>query len=567
MHALRTLGIFYIFVALAVGMILLLAEGHFTYGLDDAYIHLALAKQFVQHGVWGVTPLEPSACSSSIVWPLLLSGGVYVFGLNELLPLALSLLLATGLLLWLNHTISRYNSSGSRSGAFLFFIVFTSCIAEILFVGMEHVLQVWMCLWFAHQAAVVLSEPKPTFRSAWPLLLLAPLLASARYEGLGLVAAVCVMLTLRNGLRNFFGKGFLIGCLVCASALLPVLLFGLAMHRLDLPFLPYSVQLKTWTPHVAFGGLWFHLGPKFILNALSHPELVFLLLACLYTLRANYKSGQSFWRVPSVLQAIFVIACILHMEFASTGLYARYIAYLTSMGVLALGLEAGPLFEQGLRLRPKSEYSGRLTRFVATGAVVMLLLYAAVGHLLVPQRSRNIYQQQVQMARFLGTSYKGQAVALNDIGTSAFSTDIILVDIFGLASKEVAETRLRGEYGMEDIDRITRSKDVQIAMVYKNWFETVEGSILPPQWECVGEWKIPLNVICGWHTVSIYAVAPGAKTTLVENLKDFSEELPASVIQRGVYVETSSSVEAQRPMENGLTGVRAKLAQSNGQEG
>ena len=538
MQFIKISGPFYSYILAATGLVLLFTGGHFTYGLDDTYIHLALAKHLVQNGVWGVTPYAPSACSSSIIWPLLLSGCIYLFGLNLMIPFYLSLVIVTGFALWLNYEISKEMEDEPQRTAFTWLILFASCIGTLVFIGMEHVLQVWMCTWFAWHGAKVLAAPQPTFKHAWPLFILGPLMTSARYEALGLVAAVCVMLTFRNGIRHMFGRGFVIGCVVCLAALTPVVAFGLAMHRLDLPFLPYSVQLKAWAPHVAFHGLWLHLGPKFLINSLAHPELFFLLWACLYTLRNTLRSGVNFWTVPSVLQVIYVVSSLLHLEFAATGPYSRYVAYLIAMGVLALGLHAGPLFRVGLQPVPKSENPGRLRRFISVGTCVTLVLMAIVSHLVVPQKARNIYQQQVQMARFLGTYYDGQAVALNDIGTSSFLTNIRMVDVFGLASKEVADIRLHGDYGADDIERIATEQAVQLAIVYPNWFQTAEGSILPADWEYVGEWKIPYNIICGSDTVAIFSVNPAARDQLVENLKAFSSQMPQAVIQSGPYTES-----------------------------
>ena len=39
--------------------------GQFVYTLDDPYIHMAIAKNVVRHGVWGVTPFQFSSSSSS----------------------------------------------------------------------------------------------------------------------------------------------------------------------------------------------------------------------------------------------------------------------------------------------------------------------------------------------------------------------------------------------------------------------------------------------------------------------------------------------------------------------
>src|SRR5438132_223114 len=65
-----------------------LAGGAFTYPLDDAYIHLAVAKNLAAHGVWGVTQHGFTFANSSLAWPLLLAALARA-GVGE--PAALSL--------------------------------------------------------------------------------------------------------------------------------------------------------------------------------------------------------------------------------------------------------------------------------------------------------------------------------------------------------------------------------------------------------------------------------------------------------------------------------------------
>ena len=534
---LLVLGGFGLLVLSALLLALWFAEGEFTYGLDDAYIHLALAKNLINHGVWGATPFESSACSSSIIWPLLLSVIFFFFGQHELASFVLSLLIASAFLVWLASTVGRHVGDMALRKRFIVLFVLASCLLELVFIGMEHILQVWLCVWFAYRAAVTLSRSEFTPRNVWPLIVLAALATSVRYESLGLVAVVCCMLVAKSLKNRQPAKGLALATILGGAAWLPVAIFGVVMFCIGLPLLPYSVQLKTWTPHVAFSGLWIHFGPKFLFNALLHPELVFLLMCCIYSLWAKRRDADSFWTVPAILQTIYVLSCLLHLEFAITGPYSRYVAYLTSIGMLGLGLDAGPLFFQGLRLRPKHSYPSRLSRFLAAGTIVTLILLGLVSHLAIPQRARNIYQQQKQMSRFLAANFEGDAVVLNDIGAACYEADIILVDIFGLASKDVAEKRLHGDFKMGDIERIAEEKGAKVAMVYKNWFVTGEGSMIPPHWECVGEWKIPFNLICAEDTVSIYSLDPLERDSLVEKLVAFSADMPKAVVQLGPYTE------------------------------
>ena len=51
-------------------------DGKFIYAFDDAYIHLAIARNLGQHGVWGVTQYGFTSSVWSLLWPLLLSVAV-----------------------------------------------------------------------------------------------------------------------------------------------------------------------------------------------------------------------------------------------------------------------------------------------------------------------------------------------------------------------------------------------------------------------------------------------------------------------------------------------------------
>ena len=74
-------------------------DGRLISWLDDAYIHMAMARTLTEHSVYGLTPREFASASSSPLWVLALSMAYAVFGVDEIVAFALNILAAIGLLL------------------------------------------------------------------------------------------------------------------------------------------------------------------------------------------------------------------------------------------------------------------------------------------------------------------------------------------------------------------------------------------------------------------------------------------------------------------------------------
>src|SRR5436190_22074226 len=51
-----------------------------VYWIEDAYIHLAMARTLVESGVWGVTPHGFTNASYSPLWVLMLSAAMAIVG-------------------------------------------------------------------------------------------------------------------------------------------------------------------------------------------------------------------------------------------------------------------------------------------------------------------------------------------------------------------------------------------------------------------------------------------------------------------------------------------------------
>ena len=163
-----------------VGIIYLVSirqnDGQLVYALDDAYIHMAIAKNFSQHGVWGVTRYAFGSSTSSVLWTLILSAIYRLFGVNDISPLVLNVLSATGLV-WAVYAILR-----RRSGlhplyvlVILLGIIYLTPLPVLIYTGLEHTLHALLSILFLYLSAALLSGMRrasphrvPWRRFSWP---------------------------------------------------------------------------------------------------------------------------------------------------------------------------------------------------------------------------------------------------------------------------------------------------------------------------------------------------------------------------------------------------------------
>ena len=122
--------------------VLFKTDFHYTYPLDDVYIHLAIAKNFALHDVWGITQYEFSSTSSSPIYTYLLSLYIQIFGNNDQIPLYFNIVFGIALLFYLNKYYSEIFRQNKYSVFALFFTVSFSVLHLQLLSGMEHMLHV-----------------------------------------------------------------------------------------------------------------------------------------------------------------------------------------------------------------------------------------------------------------------------------------------------------------------------------------------------------------------------------------------------------------------------------------
>lgn len=508
-----------VIVALTVLSIMRETGGRLIYASDDVYIDMAMARNLVRHGVWGVTPYGFTSSASSLAWPVLLAAGYGLFGVNEWSPLALNLVLSLILLVVAFRIARAHGASSWIVFATLFAIIFFAPLTAIVFAGLETVLQVLLALAFAEALWSELCKPpldraKPITLSQSALVGLAVCLTLVRYEGL--------FLALAGGLLLAWRRRFRLGLMVVAGALLPVAAWAAFSVMKGWYPLPNSVLVKSApfsdiipeTPAMTLTRpIRFLSGKDYMLS------LAALLIVLWFLGWTRNRRGIQFF-APGLF---FFMVVLQHGTLIDIEWFYRHGAYLVVLGIWALEATTSRVPQVIPRRTPPIALSA--------GVCGLLLLYPlfarGTGALLdTPVASYNIYEMQYQMGLFLKQYHSGQAVAANDIGAIDYLADLHLVDLYGLASMDVARAKLSGQFTTAVIERVTTDQNARIAIVYDLWFAQIG---LPSSWVKVREWHYKDCYVCGEDTVSFYALSRDEAAPLRSELEAFSRRLPRSV--------------------------------------
>jgi hypothetical protein len=312
-------------------------QGHLVYALDDAYIHMAMARNFSLYGVWGITRYGFASSSSSILWTLLLSFTYYLFGVSQIAPLLWNLLFAV-LVLWVAYAIlTHYKLAPALKLAALLAIIFLIPLPALILSGMEQNLQTLLALLATFLAARVLSgeAPSTAARDSTLLLVLAPLVTAVRFEGMFLILAICGLLLLRK--RWFYALAFV----VCGF--LPVVIYGIISVSHGWFWLPSSVLLKGVTPDLrSLSGLFLSLAINAFVNLHLGLHVFVLLIAVLLFYVLACGKGRGVFDSRQIMGAILLVTAIPHVEFVQVSPLFRYDAYHNAR------LPTSDLFQQGV---------------------------------------------------------------------------------------------------------------------------------------------------------------------------------------------------------------------------
>jgi hypothetical protein len=506
--------------------------GVLVYPLDDAYIHMAMAKNVALYHVWGVTRHEFTSSTSSPLWTALLAAIYSAIGVRTIVPLLVNLAFGTAILAAVYVWLQRRSATQTYTFAALACLTLVAPLPTLTFLGMEHTAHTLMTLWFVMTSTAALSSPSAS--SGRRLILLAvpaALLVALRYEGLFAVAIVALLF--------LFVRKVGAAAAVVVAAGFPVAMYGLWSKLHGWYLLPNSVLLKGRIPAANPGELVrFAFGSPALHNLVLNPLMLLIVVAALLALLFRALTRQE-WDADNFLLAIVAGVGLLHAEFSIAGGLYRYEAYWVTLAcasaavILAGAAPAWP--GRGARLR--------------TAAPVAVALLAVAGFPFAsralnalrnaPRASTNIFEQQYQMGTFVRRFYQGRTVVLNDIGAVNFLADIKVVDAYGLATLPAADLKRRRAFVTDRLADLATVYGADVALVYTSWLDDYGG--VPAAWVRVGDWAVADNVVLGAGVVSIFAVQPSERAPLESHLRQFAADLPARITQSGEYTLASRS--------------------------
>lgn len=427
--------VFLLAVAIQLARVLDMCGGAFAYALDDAEIHMAVARE-IASGHYGLAPDTVTTPASSILWPVLLAPFMYL-PIAFMTPFVMGCVIGTAIAESVRRLLSVWVVDETLTALLASGIVLLTNQAGLPFLGMEHGLHVLLSLILLYAVATS-GKAAP---SAWIAVVMA-LTPAIRYEGLALTGLTAIVLWWR-GYRTT-------ACLGLGGAILVLGTFSLFLAVNGLGWLPSSVLVKSFATGADNGntGLWNNI----VLNVSGGSGRA-LLVASVFSVIIGIVMRRTPLGITALVVAVITLAQIVA---GRTGWFTRY-------DVMAWTLLACVLVAAAWTVH-------RSHRTIAAGlaAVVLLCAYPFLtAAKRLPAVSLNQMAMQEQMARF-ALMWK-RPVAVNDIGAVAYHARGAAVDLWGLDDVRIARRRIGTRNGTW-MDSLCSQRGADVVWIYSSWF-------------------------------------------------------------------------------------------------
>ncbi|HUM51518.1 MAG TPA: hypothetical protein PK431_06860 [Chitinophagales bacterium] len=477
-----------------------LCEHQFIYSTDDTYIHMAIARNLAYYKVWSTNQDFFTSSSSSFLYTILLAVGFKFFGNHQYYPYVLNFV--PYFLLFV--VIYKYYAEQISKQKFLAINIFLISIFPLPLFAMEHSLHVLFILLFLLEFDKFIAGSKNMLL----LFLLGFILTMLRYESMFILFSAFLILV--------YNKKIIPAFLLMLIGFSPIIIYGMYSVQHGSYFLPNTLVTKgNFIEPNLQGILAFIIKVVFDFTVNIHFT-IYIILVGIYFWKQRFKTTH--WSFLIVL-----LTTGAHLLFAGVLHFYRYEAYL----IVPIVLYFIAYFyndEQALYLS-----KSKLSSVLKTVFIVSVVFRLAFNIWIIQMAPKNIYEQQIQFSKFLKKYYDKQAVLVHDIGYLAFSTDVKIYDIAGIATLDVAATKTKKfHFKPGFIDQQQEKYGFKIGVFY----DIFANNGMPKTWIKAGEWKINHNRVCGLSKINFYAVDSAQFYILKQQLKEYTPFLNKNVEQK-----------------------------------
>ena len=312
----------------------------------------------------------------------------------------------------------------------------------------------------------------------------------------------------------------MLGLRCWVAAMIPLAAHFALMSQLGLDMLPNSVNAKS---AIAGGGdgltdlsSWdkARLVLPILIGSQSGRMLCATLVVAVFGL---LLARQQITGVNRLIGIALVMAVAGHTFLGQATWFYRYEVYVWTFAVGAGAFLLAQVRFENVQL-------GKMTPVLFSIAVLYGgLHYPLVAFNYVPAGGAAIHAQQRQMSHFAEDHWNAP-IAVNDLGHVAYRNPNYVLDLWGLASADALEARLRGDDPLW-ADKLARHYGVDAAMIYIHWLD----KNIPPTWVEVARMRLTVPVATlGGNVVSFFATRPEAVAPLLTALTAFEPTLPQS---------------------------------------
>ena len=553
---------------MALGLMLIyqsaeITGGRFVYFMDDAYIHMGVAKNWLLNGSIGINEKGWTSLTSSPLYTFLLIALLKVTNFSD------QILWPLGLGVWVFFTLTmgtafrRYGYSLRTYQVYILSVALCIPLTYSFLGGMEHIIHVWFTsMLLVHWHGSVLgSETQAKKATSGSFALIAAYSALAiltRFETIFLVGLL--------GAIDLFEGKYRRVLLLAVATVIPPIVFMAWMHWHGADFVPGSVAVKStldtssvrgfvhtvgmriWRDIAAIDRFWLFATALSVLAPAGisflrtrDPNLRPLLVASICILAGMVLTPMDstiryeMWLFSTVLLAGAVLATQLTLLqvgwicIASVPLLISkylYDHYQHNTVFMIMALIAVMIYVPALQLFSKGGIKALLVP-LATMAIMASYNRTIKPLPYVRLLGGNVYGQQKTFALFLKRYYDGQPIVLNDIGTTAFYTSCPIIDRAGLATKAMVPAVKRYNQGFKagfarSLDSVAQLRNARLAILYKVWMPEI-----PPRWIAVGSIRNePVLGLLGDPLVTFYAFDPKEALLAKEYLRSFASSIP-----------------------------------------